>query len=109
SEAELYRLLLKRLPDAAIVSIGHRSSLVQFHGRFFALKPEAPGRHRLAESKASDIEEDERDLTAASAEPSPINLLLSSCSRSSRRGRQACPSRWRGPLGRTCRNPVSPW
>jgi len=67
SEAELYRLLLKRLPDAAIVSIGHRSSLVQFHGRFFALKPEAPGRHRLAESKASDIEEDERDLTAASA------------------------------------------
>ena len=31
------------------------------------LKPEAPGRHRLAESKASDIDEDERDLTAASA------------------------------------------
>ena len=41
SEAELYRLLLKRLPDAAIVSIGHRSSLVQFHGRFFELQPDA--------------------------------------------------------------------
>jgi hypothetical protein len=40
---------------------------VQFHGRFFQLKPEAPGRHRLAESKASDFDEDERDLTAASA------------------------------------------
>ncbi|HEY6670583.1 MAG TPA: hypothetical protein VI075_06600, partial [Methyloceanibacter sp.] len=48
--AELYRLLLKRLPDAAIVSIGHRSSLVQFHGRFFELSPEASGRHRLAEA-----------------------------------------------------------
>ena len=36
---------------SAIVSIGHRSSLVQFHGRFFALKPEAPGRHRLAEPR----------------------------------------------------------
>ena len=49
SEADLYRLLLKRLPNAAIVSIGHRSSLVQFHDRFFTLEPEAPGRHRLAE------------------------------------------------------------
>ena len=52
SEAELYRLLLKRLPDAAIVSIGHRSSLVQFHGRFFELQPDAStGRHNLAEAK----------------------------------------------------------
>ncbi len=50
AEAGLYRLLLDRLPDTAIISIGHRSSLVQFHGRFFELKPEAPGRHRLAEA-----------------------------------------------------------
>jgi putative ATP-binding cassette transporter len=50
AEAELYRLLLKRLPEAAIVSIGHRSSLVQFHGRFFELSPDAPGLHRLAEA-----------------------------------------------------------
>src|SRR5690606_15039074 len=33
SEAALYSLLIARLPDSAIVSIGHRSSLVQFHGR----------------------------------------------------------------------------
>ncbi|HZP09066.1 ABC transporter ATP-binding protein/permease [Methyloceanibacter sp.] len=50
AEAELYRLLLERLPDTAIISIGHRSSLIQFHARFFELKPEAPGRHRLAEA-----------------------------------------------------------
>jgi putative ATP-binding cassette transporter len=49
SEAELYRLLLERLPGSAIVSIGHRSSLVEFHRRFFVLMPEASGRHRLAE------------------------------------------------------------
>jgi vitamin B12/bleomycin/antimicrobial peptide transport system ATP-binding/permease protein len=50
AEAELYRLLLDRLPGTAIISIGHRSSLVQFHGRFFELRPDAPGRHRLAEA-----------------------------------------------------------
>ena len=38
AEAALYRLLLKRLPDTAIVSIGHRASLVQFHARFFELE-----------------------------------------------------------------------
>jgi putative ATP-binding cassette transporter len=42
----LYRLLLDRLPDAAIVSIGHRSSLVVFHERFLSLKPDGKG-HRL--------------------------------------------------------------
>ena len=54
SEADLYRLLIERLPDAAIVSIGHRSSLIEFHGRFFALEPEAPGRHRLTETPQTD-------------------------------------------------------
>jgi putative ATP-binding cassette transporter len=54
SEADLYRLLIDRLPDAAIVSTGHRSSLVEFHGRFFALEPEAPGRHRLVETAQAD-------------------------------------------------------
>ena len=49
SEAALYRLLIERLPDSAIVSIGHRSSLVQFHGRFFELQPDATGRHHLME------------------------------------------------------------
>lgn len=56
SEAELYRLLIERLPGAAIVSIGHRSSLAEFHGRFFELRPEAPGRHRLAEIARVDAE-----------------------------------------------------
>jgi putative ATP-binding cassette transporter len=55
SEAELYRLLIERLPDSAIVSIGHRSSLVEVHERFLELKPEAPGRHRLTETTKADL------------------------------------------------------
>src|SRR5438874_3399185 len=31
SEERLYRLLRERLPDAALVSIGHRSTLAAFH------------------------------------------------------------------------------
>jgi putative ATP-binding cassette transporter len=54
SESTLYRLLLESLPDTAIVSIGHRASLVQFHTRFFELKPEASGRHHLAEAARLD-------------------------------------------------------
>jgi len=67
SEAMLYRLLLARLPEAAIVSIGHRSSLVQFHGRFFELQPDAnTGRHRLAEAKGTvPATESDVDLTVA--------------------------------------------
>jgi putative ATP-binding cassette transporter len=52
SEAELYRILIERLPSSAIVSIGHRSSLVQFHGRFFELQPDETGRHHLREVAA---------------------------------------------------------
>jgi putative ATP-binding cassette transporter len=37
SEAALYKLLAERLPDAAIVSIGHRSTLAAFHQRRIAL------------------------------------------------------------------------
>jgi putative ATP-binding cassette transporter len=54
SEAALYRLLIERLPGTAIVSIGHRSSLVQFHSRFFELKPDDTGRHHLREISAAD-------------------------------------------------------
>ena len=61
TEAMLYRLLLERLPDAAIVSIGHRSSLVMFHERFLALRPDGKGRHRLMpvspDESARDAEE----------------------------------------------------
>jgi putative ATP-binding cassette transporter len=66
AESELYRLLLNRLPNAAIVSIGHRSSLIQFHGRFFELSPEAPGRHRLAEAvTANGTQQKRRQARAA--------------------------------------------
>jgi vitamin B12/bleomycin/antimicrobial peptide transport system ATP-binding/permease protein len=50
SEAALYRLLIERLPGTAIVSIGHRVSLVQFHHRFFELHPDETGRHHLHET-----------------------------------------------------------
>jgi putative ATP-binding cassette transporter len=48
AEDKLYRLLLERLPRAAIVSIGHRSSLIAFHKRFLELRPDAAGGHSLA-------------------------------------------------------------
>jgi putative ATP-binding cassette transporter len=54
SEAQLYRLLIERLPGSAIVSIGHRSSLAQFHGRFFELRPDDTGRHHLRETGPID-------------------------------------------------------
>jgi putative ATP-binding cassette transporter len=61
AEGMLYRLMLERLPEAAIVSIGHRSSLVVFHERFLALKPDGKGRHRLTavspDEGARDAEE----------------------------------------------------
>jgi putative ATP-binding cassette transporter len=47
SEANLYRLLLERLPQTAIVSIGHRSSLVAFHKRFLEMTPERDGLNHL--------------------------------------------------------------
>ena len=37
AEAALYHLLAERLPNAAIISIGHRSTLVAFHKRGLAL------------------------------------------------------------------------
>jgi putative ATP-binding cassette transporter len=38
SEAALYRLIESRLPDATVVSIGHRSTLAAFHRRRLALE-----------------------------------------------------------------------
>jgi putative ATP-binding cassette transporter len=51
SEAVLYRLLHERLPNATIVSIGHRSTLAAFHRRRLALEPEQ-GRHHMREAAA---------------------------------------------------------
>jgi vitamin B12/bleomycin/antimicrobial peptide transport system ATP-binding/permease protein len=46
SEAALYRLLHERLPQATIVSIGHRSTLRPFHSRHLALVRDGD-RHRV--------------------------------------------------------------
>jgi putative ATP-binding cassette transporter len=54
AEAELYDLLTERLSGSAIVSIGHRSSLVDFHVRFLELRAEADGRYRLVEVAPAD-------------------------------------------------------
>jgi putative ATP-binding cassette transporter len=62
AESMLYRLLLERLPDAAIVSIGHRSSLVVFHERFLALKPDGKGRHRLTPVSPAEGARDAEEL-----------------------------------------------
>jgi putative ATP-binding cassette transporter len=40
AEARLYQLLLDRMPNATVVSIGHRSTLAMFHDRHLALHPE---------------------------------------------------------------------
>src|SRR5881296_2842911 len=37
SEARLYRLLKERLPNATLVSVGHRSTLAAFHERHLDL------------------------------------------------------------------------
>ena len=67
AEDMLYRLLLERLPATAIVSIGHRSSLVAYHERFLALKPDGAGRHHLAPVARGDGAgaRDELDLSVA--------------------------------------------
>jgi putative ATP-binding cassette transporter len=50
SEAVLYRLIDERLPGVTMVSIGHRSTLVRFHRRGFALERDGDF-HRLRERK----------------------------------------------------------
>jgi putative ATP-binding cassette transporter len=40
AEAALYKLLQERLPDATIISIGHRSTLAAFHKRGLTLARE---------------------------------------------------------------------
>ena len=110
AEAELYRLLLERLPNTAIISIGHRSSLVQFHGRFFELKPEAPGRHRLAETGLREDAREEDELGDRCRLSCVVNRPTTSpCSRSMHRARPACPSRSTARWRRTVRSLASPW
>ncbi len=49
SEAKLYHLLQDQLPQAAIISIGHRSTLFALHKRHLALAPAGDG-HRLRDA-----------------------------------------------------------
>jgi putative ATP-binding cassette transporter len=49
SEAVLYRLLQERLPNATVVSIGHRSTLTAFHRRRLALERDG-NRYRVREA-----------------------------------------------------------
>jgi len=67
SEAMLYRILLERLAETAIVSIGHRSSLVMFHERFLELTPDEAGGHRVGPASKGDAirAADELDLSPA--------------------------------------------
>ena len=37
-EGDLYRRLIRELPDAAVVSVGHRSTLEAFHNQRFVLE-----------------------------------------------------------------------
>lgn len=55
SEAALYRLLQARLPNSAIISIGHRSTLFAQHRRHLALTPEGDG-HRLQDASIAATE-----------------------------------------------------
>jgi putative ATP-binding cassette transporter len=50
AEAHIYQLLRERLPNTAIVSIGHRASLRQWHERQLEFAPGADGRSALVAS-----------------------------------------------------------
>ena len=41
-EAQVYQVLRERLPDATIVSIGHRRTLLGFHDRHLEMRPGRP-------------------------------------------------------------------
>ncbi|WP_428029200.1 ABC transporter ATP-binding protein/permease [Ancylobacter sp.] len=49
SEAALYRLLRERLPQTALLSIGHRSTLIEQHERQMVLSREGNGPARLVD------------------------------------------------------------
>jgi putative ATP-binding cassette transporter len=49
TEQELYKLLLKRLPDTALVSIAHRTNLAAFHRRHLHFGPAGKGVEVAAE------------------------------------------------------------
>lgn len=52
AEASVYNLIRARLPDATVISIGHRSSLTALHDRFLELVENGNGSHVLVERSA---------------------------------------------------------
>jgi putative ATP-binding cassette transporter len=54
SEAALYRLIAERLPKTAIVSLGHRSTLIPLHRRFLRIERGADKTGRLTEQPAGE-------------------------------------------------------
>ncbi len=49
SEEVLYNILLERMKDTTIISIGHRSSLEKFHERMFVAEPTPAGNYEFVE------------------------------------------------------------
>jgi vitamin B12/bleomycin/antimicrobial peptide transport system ATP-binding/permease protein len=47
SESRLYHLLRSQLPNLTVISIGHRSSLNQFHQRRLAIRSDETGVNHL--------------------------------------------------------------
>jgi putative ATP-binding cassette transporter len=64
SELELYTMLSEEMKDSAIISIGHRSSLAQFHDRTLFAEKEADGHYLFRENYHPD-DEDEDEPTPA--------------------------------------------
>lgn len=58
SELELYTMLSEKMKDTTIISIGHRSSLAQFHDRVLFAEKEADG-HYLFHENYQPADEDE--------------------------------------------------
>jgi vitamin B12/bleomycin/antimicrobial peptide transport system ATP-binding/permease protein len=52
SEAKLYTMLRDRLKNTAIISIGHRSSLQEFHEKLLVAEPQDKGSFQLVEKTA---------------------------------------------------------
>lgn len=63
AEAELYNLLATRIPSAAIISAGHRTSLLRLHHRTLALTPEN-GIWQVKERGAAPMAPSQAQLTA---------------------------------------------
>lgn len=51
AERDLYRLLVERLPDTTLISIGHRSTLYALHERRLNLEPAGEGTYRMLSAK----------------------------------------------------------